>query len=314
MPPGFGHLWLVFFVAIILVGSGISTKAQPSEPDMKFSAEQVLQFGHHLFSQEEYFRAIGEYQRFLFLYPDNPEAPTAAMRIVQSYTRGKRWQQALEAADGFLRDYPEHSLKWHVRIMKARALNEMGRGEEARAEYEHIIEAQPGRPIVAEAWYLIGLSYAREGRWLEADEALRQVGKEDLLHGAAREVRQIVAEESEAKRKDPDLAGFLAAIVPGAGHLYAERPGDAAVAFIFTGAFAWATVEAFTQDHEELGVGLGLITLAFYVGNIFSAVNVAHKYNDREDRRQQERLAPYQQTGFHGNQAVTMGLALTFFF
>jgi TolA-binding protein len=312
--PGFVGFGLIIVLVTMFLSLGIPVKAEPLEPAIDLSAEQVLQFAHHLFSQEEYFRAIGEYQRFLFLYPDNPEAPTAELRIAQCYIRGKRWQQALEAVDNFLRDYPENSLKWQALFMKARALNELGRGEEARGEYGVIIEARPESPLVAEAWYLIGLSYAKEGRWLEADEALRQVGSGDLFYGAAKEVLQIVAEESKAKRKDPSLAGILAAVVPGAGHLYCERPGDAAIAFVFTGAFAWATYEAFNQDHEELGVGLGLITLAFYAGNIFSAVNVAHKYNDRVDRRQQERLAPYRQTSFHRNRVPAVGLALKFSF
>ena len=127
-------------------------------------------------------------------------------------------------------------------------------------------------------------------------------------------MRQILAEASKSKRKDPVLAGILAAIVPGAGHLYCERPKDATLAFLFTGAFAWATAEAFEEDNEELGVGLGLIALAFYGGNIFSAVNVAHKFNDRQQRRLQRSLAPYQQMGLKRHQPPTVRLALKFFF
>ena len=189
----------------------------------------------------------------------------------------------------------------------------LNRGDEARDEYHEIIKVQPGKPLVAEAWYEIGLSYAREKRWLEADEALRQVGSESLIHGEVEAVRQILAEASATKYKDPVLAGVLA-IVPGAGHLYCGRPRDAALAFVFTGAFAWATAEAFNQDHDELGIALGLVTLALYAGNIFSAVNVAHKFNDRENRRLGERLAPYERLGSAGQQIPSASLALKFFF
>ena len=89
---------------------------------------------------------------------------------------------------------------------------------------------------------------------------------------------------------------------------------DAALAFAFTGAFAWATVEAFNRDHDELGVALGLVTLAFYAGNIFSAVNVAHKFNDREERRLKERIAPYERVGSIGQRPASLSLALKFFF
>jgi hypothetical protein len=140
------------------------------------------------------------------------------------------------------------------------------------------------------------------------------VGSEDLFYARAQKVQQIVAEESEVKRKNPALAGFLAALIPGAGHLYCDRPRDATIAFVFTGAFAWATYEAFNQDHEGLGVGLAVITAAFYGGNIYSAVNVAHKYNDRQEQRQQERLDPYGKISFDQPQAPSVRLSLKFSF
>jgi hypothetical protein len=57
-----------------------------------------------------------------------------------------------------------------------------------------------------------------------------------------------------------------------------------------------------------------LVTAAFYGGNIYSAVNVAHKYNDREEQRQQERLAPYGKIRFDQPRAPAVSLSLKFFF
>ncbi|MFP3870585.1 MAG: tetratricopeptide repeat protein, partial [Syntrophobacteria bacterium] len=277
-------------------------------------AEEVLQFAHHLFSRHEYFRAITEYQRFLFLYPENPEGATAALRIAQCYFRGRRWDQVVEVVDSFFRDYEQSPLKWEARLLKGRALIHLGCGEKGREEFQAVIKARPGSSLEAEAWYGIGLSYGREGRWLEADQALRQIGTESRFYGTAAQVQQILKEASKRRRKDPALAGLLAAIVPGAGHLYCKRPADAAVAFGFTGAFAGATVEAFSQDHEELAIGLAVVTLAFYGGNIFSAVNVAHKFNDREKRRLDESLAPFEDIGLGRKRAPSVSLAVQVFF
>jgi len=206
------------------------------------------------------------------------------------------------------------SLKWETRFLKARSFGEMGEGEKAREEYRSIIADRPGRPLESEAWYLIGLSYAKDGRWLEADEALRQVGSGDSLYWSATEVQKIVVEESQAKRKDAALAGFLAAILPGAGHFYCERPRDGTIALVFTGAFAFATYEAFKEDHEGVGIGLAVVTAAFYGGNIYSAANMAHKYNDREERRQQQRLAPYEQESLNQPRSPALSLSVRFSF
>jgi len=308
------RLLLITFIFTFFLLVTIPANGQPTSPPIDLSAEQVMGFANYLFSQQEYFRAIGEYERFLFQYPDDPRAPNAALRIVQCYVRGKRWQQAVEAADNFLSDFPQSSLKWQVRFLRAKSLGEAGKGEEAREEYRGILQGQPGRSLEAEAWYLIGLSYAKEARWLEADEALRRVNNKDSLHDRAEEIRQIVAEESKTERKDPALAGLLAAILPGTGHFYCGRPRDGSIALVLTGAFALATYEAFSNDNDGLGVGLGLITAAFYGGNIYSAVNVAHKYNDREERRLLQRLTPYEQLSFAKPETPVVSVSLRFSF
>ena len=42
---------------------------------------------------------------------------------------------------------------------------------------------------------------------------------------------------------------------------------------------AW---EAFDNDNEALGSLLTLFEIGFYTGNIYSAVNAAHKYNKKQ--------------------------------
>ena len=277
-------------------------------------ADTTLRFGNYLYSQEEYYRAIGEYKRYLFLAPEGGEAPLAALRIAECYAHGKRWSEALGAVEEFLRAYGSSPLAVQGRMLKARVLVELGRGEEAREELRHLLETHPGEPLAAEIWYLTAISLARESRWLEADEALRQIGSQSRRFAAAQGMRQVLGEAPTAKQKDPAVAGLLAAVVPGAGHLYCERPGDGAIAFVFTSVFAWATVEAFRQDHEAVGIGLGFIALSFYGGNIFSAVNVAHKYNDREERRLRLRLAPYDELSLEVHPGPAPSVRLTFSF
>jgi hypothetical protein len=51
------------------------------------------------------------------------------------------------------------------------------------------------------------------------------------------------------------------------------------VAFLLNGLTIWAAVEAFDQDLDVLGGVLVALELGWYSGNIYSAVNSAHKYN-----------------------------------
>jgi tetratricopeptide (TPR) repeat protein len=310
--------WRRKVLLAVLVGAFVVALAPPevraADSAKEDQAQTTIRFADYLYAHEEYYRAIGEYKRYLFLAPDGPEGPFASLRIAECYAQGKRWSEALDGVDEFLRTYSASPLQVRGRLLKARVLMELGRGEDARNELERLLETKPPESVTAEAWYLTALSLARESRWLEADEALRQVRPQSRLFGSAQGMRQVLAEASSATRKSPALAGVLAAAIPGAGHLYCDRPRDGALAFGVTGAFAWATVEAFQQDHEALGIGLGLVTLAFYGGNIFSAVNVAHKYNDREDRRLRLRLSPYEELSLGVDPGPAPVVRLTFFF
>jgi tetratricopeptide (TPR) repeat protein len=310
--------WARKVLLVLWVGALIAAlklpEARASDAIGENRAETALRFADYLYSQEEYYRAIGEYKRYLFLAPEGAEAAFASLRIAECYAHGKRWSEALDAVEEFLRGHGASALQVRGRLLRARVLIELGRGEEARDELKRLLETKPDESGAAEAWYLTALSLARESRWLEADEALRQVESQSRLFGAAQGMRQVLAEAPSATRKSPVLAGVLAAAMPGAGHLYCERPGDGALAFAFTGGFAWATVEAFHQDHEALGFGLGFITLAFYAGNIFSAVNVAYKYNDREERRLRLRLSPYEQLSLEVDPGPAPTVSLTFSF
>jgi len=63
-----------------------------------------------------------------------------------------------------------------------------------------------------------------------------------------------------------------------------------------------------------VGIALAIVTAAFYGGNIYSAANVAHKYNDREERRQQQRLVPYELESFNQPRSPALSLSVKFSF
>ena len=99
------------------------------------------------------------------------------------------------------------------------------------------------------------------------------------LYANAQELALKSLEGERLPYKSPSTAGVLAAVLPGSGHVYCDRYKDGVVAFLLNGLFIWATLEAFDNDQEVLGGILGFLELGWYSGNIYSAVNTAHKYN-----------------------------------
>ncbi len=69
--------------------------------------------------------------------------------------------------------------------------------------------------------------------------------------------------------------------MPGAGQVYTGRIRQAAVSFLLNGAFILGTLEAFRNDNNAVGGILLFFETGWYGGNIYNAVNNAHKYNRR---------------------------------
>ena len=75
------------------------------------------------------------------------------------------------------------------------------------------------------------------------------------------------------------VAGFLSALVPGAGHIYAGHYGDGVTSFFLNGLFIAGTVVAVRQENYAVAGAVGAIGLPFYIGNIYGAANAANKWN-----------------------------------
>jgi TM2 domain-containing membrane protein YozV len=83
----------------------------------------------------------------------------------------------------------------------------------------------------------------------------------------------------ELPEKSPELAGFLSAILPGAGYFYAEHYGDGITAFLINGLFIAGTVAAINQENYAVAGIVGGIGVPFYLGNIYGSANAAKKWN-----------------------------------
>ena len=53
--------------------------------------------GDYFFEDGDYYRAITEYKRFLFFFPQSLRAEEALWKITSSYFEGKKWDEALSA-------------------------------------------------------------------------------------------------------------------------------------------------------------------------------------------------------------------------
>ena len=251
--------------------------------------EQVFGFAESLYEEGDYFRAIGEYKRYIYLSPTDKQGPDeiriekAAFRIVEGYYQAKRWSEAIAASNQFLTKYPQSLRYYEMLYFKGRLENISGNSDDAIRTFDLIVMSN--EPTYSDrAQYQKAFVMLERSDWGGAGKALRLIPPASQLLPSASALAMEIENKEELSRKSPTTAGILAAVLPGAGHLYVERPRDGLVAFLLNGAFIWGAAELFHHDNYVAGGILAFFELGWYSGNIYSAVSSAHKYNrDKEN-------------------------------
>lgn len=261
------------FTIILIFSTLVAGQVEAGEKD------KIFDFARHLFSQGDYYRAITEYKRFLYLDPEGEMASSAALGIAESYLAGERWSQAEKALQEVRADYPNSDAADAALLLLGDVALQKGDAVLAAERYGEAANQLSGE-AAARARYRQGWALIEQTRYDDAREVLRESSR-PVAGGLAEELTAL----ENLPRRSPALAGTLSAVLPGAGQLYAGRPRDAALSLLLNAAFILGAIESFENDQHVLGGILLFFEAGWYTGNIYNAANSAHKFN--RDRREE---------------------------
>ncbi len=223
--------------------------------DLFLNDKEQYQFAIHLYRMGEYYRAISEFQRLSYFFPDSSLVEKSKLQIGRAYMAGNRIDDAISY--------------WQLRLNKVDPMDET----------YNIMKI------------LLGISLLDKNR---ADVfRLREENIEaafdhfaDIKHNTVetQSIGEFVADwrsRTPPPQKSPWLAGTLSAVVPGAGSYYLGRYMEGTYAFFITGLFYIAAMDAIRNEQNEAAVFFGFFSIAFYGGNIYTSINSAHKLNDK---------------------------------
>jgi tetratricopeptide (TPR) repeat protein len=243
-----------------------------------------FQFAEHYFNISDYRRAIGEYEKFVYFFPESGKIEFTRYKIGLSYMKNEQYDQAVNAFFSIIEDYRDtkYAFKSYIEISRVYLLKKAY--SMSLANLNNLIMIAADQATVDEAYYEKAWVYMEMGLWAKAIDCLKKVSLKNQDRYSIKETLNGLAKKNHIKRKNPTAAGFLS-VVPGAGHLYCGRGKDALISFILNGAMIFAAYEAFDNDLNGIGGIISFLELGFYSGNIYSAVSSAHKYNRDEQRR-----------------------------
>ncbi len=258
----------------LLLSAGRACGAAPGD---------MFGFARYLELKNEFYRAVTEYERFIYFNPDHSLIEDAKLRIARCYIKGGEYDQAEVRLRLLLNASSRKSILFKTRLSMSEI--EYRRGNYGNSliilsRAEDTFEPDPGRRFTVQyagVWNRI--------RARRPDSALKVLRETSDTGGAAFDLAALetdIAKIKDLRRKSPVLAGALSVVLPGSGQLYAGRPRDALSAFLWNALFIGAAIWAVESDHDEAALVLGAFELTWYSANIYNAVNNAKKFNNTE--------------------------------
>ena len=266
-----------FFVAVMVIGAIAPSAARCDEP--KYTPEDVLEYARSLYDRGEYQLSLLEYQRFLDKFPDHPALTDAKEEKAQCLFQLGRYDSALQIYIELAKTLGLTERGWMVTLKAARCYQATGQSDIALEIYKKGARQSKWPAVAQRAQFELAWYELTQGQWTTAASDFSAVPENTEYGSMAAYLARQAPEGANLPRKDPVLAGVLSGVLPGAGQLYTNQPKDAALAFALNGLFIAGSVEAFSEELYVIGGILVLIESAWYGGNIYNAVNHAHRYN-----------------------------------
>lgn len=304
------RLWLpALFALVFLLQSTVSHSAQ-----IIIDSDEQFRFAEQTMEQGDYLRAVFEFERFIHFFPGHEKVPRARLLIGISYLKAGDFEAARKVFDAVQRDYTGNLVGGKALLLMGESYFRQGIFKEAEYYFQRVVETYPQTELKNTAVYRLGWCRMHTRQWRDASETFKSVGSGSPLYASSQDLAQRSLDGETLPYKNPTTAGVLAGVLPGLGHVYCNRYKDGAVAFLLNGLFIWATVESFNNDNDVLGAILAFASVGWYTGNIYSAVNSAHKHNRKVKDDFLQGLPDSMNIGLLATRQGHLGLTLSFRF
>jgi TolA-binding protein len=249
------------------------------------TAPPLLAFAQSLFESREYYRAIGELQRFLFFQPQHPRASEAQLTMGLAFFCGERWLQASEVFRRVTRATSDPSLRAEATLWMAETRAYGGDQAEAVRLYRELMQQYPGSVIAGRAAYLIGWSNLRQRQWTAARQAFAQVDSQSPYRTSAERLAEALEPPPDLPQRSPTLARVLSTVLPGAGQIYTGQTLNGLIGLGVHGAMIAGTTGAVLAGLEgAAGIG-AFFTWGFYRSQMANAATSARDFNAQAAER-----------------------------
>lgn len=287
--------FLVILLALILAPGTFALPAAPekrSAPD--FTRPQTfLRLADAFADEQDYYRAITEYKKVLFFFPDYEKLEWVHFQIGKMYYEGGRYAQAKHELLP-LTDSRDSYLSFLAHNYIALAYYENTEYANAERLFGDLRKLDAGAVYATD--YTIYMSMAASGnrkfgealdRMREA-EKLRKESQTPGAHAGLAEPRYqqffetalpLLEKAARLSEKNPLWAATLSALFPGGGHLLLGEWDTGIVSLSLVGGAAFLAYDGFVRESAVQSILFTTFATGAYIGQIYSGYRAARKYN-----------------------------------
>lgn len=236
-----------------------------------YNFENTKKFAQYLAKSGQFELATREYERLVFVQPENDTLKTS---LLSMYRRSGRLD------DGLLRGkqlYPD------LTKMSATAAVEYDRMLLLKPQFKEAKSFAEQNTLLSNGDRLIlsATSEILRDNYKQASQILQTL--KDDEHKLALDYKELTQQALETKRKSPALAGIMSVVIPGTGRFYSKDWKDGIVSMFFAGAMGFQAYRGFSKSGIKSTRGwiYGGIGFGFYLGNIYGSVQSAKFYNKK---------------------------------
>lgn len=282
-------------------------------------ADKQYEYAQYCYSIGEYSRAVDEYRRFIYFFPQDEKLEAAMHGIGMSYFGGRHFEKAVKAFEEIVDACGDAGLDIGLCIdsyfMISKCYVKLNNALPAITNLYNLVALTDDIDVKDEAYYKIGWIFLETGSWEKAVSNFGKISRQNRDKYRVQRLSDELDKEGLMPKKDPKTAGILS-VIPGAGYLYCERYRDASVAFLLNAGLMFAAYEAFDDDNPAIGGVIGFVGLGFYAGNIYGSVTSARKYNRIKAKSFIDRLRENLKIGVSSedNAAVSVAFVKSFLY
>ncbi len=264
----------ILIIFSVFIFSLFNSSAQSNENlNSFFSSENRLKFGNHLFLENDYLRALGEFREYL----KTENNDTIRFKFAYCFLKIGRYEEAAENFKGlFFNSTLEDEAK--LQFFRANFMLSLYNTSDFFS-FRDLKEKE----IYASDKYALHLKRLKYISHFFDNSILPDTNEffsafDDSNYTS---IKKFYLLKKYPSYKNQKIAGLLSAFLPGLGKIYTGEITDGITAFAATGMLVFLAVNNFSHHHNFKGwlfAGLSGLT---YAGNIYGSVASAQIYNAR---------------------------------